>query len=438
MKKKADSLLTFALLGLALFGLVMISSVSVFESNNLTFQIEGQKLLREKFADGDTTFESEKEISYLNENTVKAYLTAEEQKIITERASNSYYLWTHLRHLVMGLVIFIVFAKIPYLTWRRFAPIIFGLAIFLLMAVLMMGVEFGGARSWLIIGGFSFQPSEFAKLALILYLSSWLDKREMEVSTFEHGFLPFVFLMGVTAMFLAMQPDYGSLLVTVFIASSIYFVAGANIAHILLGMIMAGFGMVFVVLLKPHVMDRFTSFLEQGNDALGAGYQLANSLVAIGSGGLFGMGFGKSVQKFGYLPEVQSDSIIAAVAEELGFLKILLFLSIFLIIAWRGYKTSEETSERFGKLVATGITSWIIFQAIINIAVNIGLFPITGITLPFISYGGTSLMMLLAASGILVNISSSHKTLVTNENFGMRRRVRRPRVTSTRRRKYTR
>lgn len=437
MKKKGDSILLLAIMGLALFGLVMISSVSVFESNNLTFEIEAERVLTQKFEEGDQTFSSTAEIRRLNENTVKQYLTTEELKEVTAKASNSYYLWQHLKHMVVALIFFAIFATIPYQVWRKFAPIFFAIAVISLLAVLVIGVELGGAKSWIVIAGQSFQPSEFAKLALILYLASWLDKREKEVATMEGGFGPFLVIMGFVAMLLALQPDYGSLLVVTLIATSIYFVAGASISHLALGGMMGIFGMVMVVFLKPHVWARFMVFLNPSeNDTLGAGYQLLNSLVAIGSGGFFGLGFSKSVQKFGYLPEVQSDSIISAIGEEMGFLKTMIFFGAFVLVAYRGYLIAEKSTDRFAKLVATGITTWIIFQAIINIAVNTGLFPVTGITLPFISYGGTSLFTLMIGAGILYNISKGNQNLsnLSNENFGVRRGVGRTRKSRARRR----
>lgn len=436
-RRKKDNLLTIVIFSLAVFGLVAISSVSVFESNNLTFEIEGKRILREEFIAGESEFETERQINNLNLSGVKANLSTEDLKKVSELARNNFYLWRHFWHLVFGLIVFFVTAFVPYRWWRGAAPYLFGAAIIMLIMVLTsLGADYGTARSWLDIGFLpSIQPAEFAKLALILYLSSWLDQRESEASSFQQGFLPFVFIMSVTALLLALQPDFGSLAVVVCISAAIYFAAGANIFHLLFGALVSVLLALPVFLNSTYIKNRFLAFLDPENDQLGIGYQVTNALVAIGSGGLFGAGFGNSVQKFGYLPEVQSDSIFSAIAEEAGFIKLLILLGAFFIIAWKGYQTAEQTTDRFGKLVAVGITSWIVFQTIINIAVNLALIPTTGITLPFISHGGTSLVTLLAASGILINISNNTHTISTNENFGYRRRVRRPRVTRTRRRR---
>lgn len=413
------------IVGLALFGLAMISSVSVFESNNLTFEIEGKKIIREHYVAGENDFESERAINNLGLDGVKQNLTAEEMRKVNELASNDFYLWNHFWHILLGLVIFYICMHVPYQWWRKWGFYMFLVSVALLVLVLShWGADYGTARSWLNLPGLpSVQPSEFAKLSLIIYLSSWLDQRETEVASFEGGFVPFVFIMGVTALLLAMQPDFGSLLVVVCISAAIYFTAGANVWHLVFGAGVAGILALPVFLNSDYIRNRFLAFIDPESDTLGIGYQVLNALIAIGSGGLTGAGFGRSVQKFGYLPEVQSDSIFSAVAEELGFLKLVVILGAFGVIAWRGYGLAEKCGDRFGKLLATGITSWIIFQTIINIGVNLALLPTTGITLPFVSHGGSSLIALLAAGGILVNISKGSLVKVSNENFGNRRRV---------------
>lgn len=411
----------------------MISSVSVFESNNITFEIEGKNILREHYANGESDFETEAQINNLSMSAVKANLTPQELKQVNSLARNDFYFWRHFWHVIVGLIALFIFSKIPYYFWRRSAPIVFAIAIILLVLVLThIGADYGTAKSWINIPGLpSIQPSEFAKLALILYLSSWLDQREDEVATFNYGFLPFVGVMGIIAALIVLQPDLGSLLVVILISASIYYVAGANTFHLVFGAAAAGTLALPVMLSMDYVKNRFMAFWDPAGDTLGIGYQILNSLVAIGSGGFWGAGFGKGVQKFGYLPEVQSDSIISAICEEMGFWKMVIFLGLFAVIAWRGYLVAENTTDRFGKLLAVGITSWIVFQTIINIAVNFALIPNTGITLPFISHGGSSLIMLLAASGILINISQNTNTKV-HESFGNRRRVGRTRVSRTR------
>jgi len=424
LQKKGDSLLKLTVVTLAVIGLVMISSVSVFESNNLTFEIEGKNILREHYANNESDFESEAQIDNLSLGAVKANLTPQELKTVNGLARNDFYFWRHFEHLVVGLIVFLICSRIPYYFWRKFAFPMFVIAVILLAVVLThLGADYGTARSWINLPGLpSIQPTEFAKLALIFYLSSWLDQREDEVATFNYGFLPFVGVMGIISAMIALQPDLGSLLVVILISTSIFYVAGANTFHLVFGSLVAVTLSLPVMLSMDYVKKRFLAYWDPNTDILGIGYQILNSLVAIGSGGFWGAGFGKSVQKFGYLPEVQADSIFSAICEEIGLLKVILFLGLFAVIAWRGYLIAEHTTDRFGKLLAVGITSWIVFQTIINIAVNLALVPNTGITLPFISYGGSSLIMLLAASGILVNISKGSNPK-NYEGFGNRRRI---------------
>jgi cell division protein FtsW len=261
---------------------------------------------------------------------------------------------------------------------------------------------------------------------MVFYLATWLQKREAAIATFQEGFIPFVVLLCISTFFVAIQPDLGSFLVLTVIASLMFFVAGGNILHLMMGGSLSALLSLPIILNKEYVRNRFTVFLHvlfKPDDQTfkeGIGFQIHQALIAIGSGGLFGVGYGKSIQKFGYLPEVQSDTIFAAMAEELGFMRLLIVLSLYGIFVYRGLKIARNAPDRFGLLVGTGITTWIAFQAILNICVNLSLFPLTGLTLPFISYGGSSLMATLAGVGILLNISMySHQ-----EDALMRRRTR--------------
>jgi len=235
----------------------------------------------------------------------------------------------------------------------------------------------------------------------------WLQKREQLIGTWKEGFVPFATLLSLSTILVAIQPDLGSFLVLTSIAVVMFFVAGGNIGHVILGGTMAGILGLPLILQKDYIRNRFRAFLSPSDPSISEtiGFQIKQALIAIGSGGAFGVGYGKSVQKFGYLPEVQADTIFAAMAEELGFFRLLIIVSMFGIFIWRGYKIAREAPDRFGFLVATGITTWIAFQTVLNISVNLSLFPLTGITLPFISYGGSSLMSLLIAVGVLLNIS---------------------------------
>jgi cell division protein FtsW len=271
--------------------------------------------------------------------------------------------------------------------------------------------DYGTARSWLVLAGFSIQPSEILKLTLVFYLAVWLQKREQLIATFKEGFVPFVTLLVLSTFIVAIQPDLGSFLVLSCIAVTMFFIAGGNIVHLFSGGALAALLGLPMILQEEYVRNRFKAFLSFSDPTLSEtiGFQIKQALIAIGSGGLFGVGYGKSVQKFGYLPEVQGDMIFSAMGEELGFLRLLIVIGMYAVFVIRGYKIAREAPDRFGFLVATGITTWVACQSLINISVNLSLFPLTGLTLPFISYGGSSLLTLMIGVGILPNISA-HST----------------------------
>ena len=229
----------------------------------------------------------------------------------------------------------------------------------------------------------------------------------------------------LATILVALQPDLGSFLVLSAIAVVMFFIAGGNIFHVVLGGGIAAIMGLPIILEKEYIRNRFRAFLRPDDPAIAEtiGFQIKQALIAVGSGGVFGVGYGKSIQKFGYLPEVQADMIFSAMAEELGFLRLLIIIGMFGILIWRGYQIGQEAPDRFGFLVATGITTWIAVQTILNIGVNLSLFPLTGLTLPFISYGGSSLLSNLMAVGILLNISS-HSVYETSRARHSRRHAR--------------
>jgi len=278
-----------------------------------------------------------------------------------------------------------------------------------------IGADYGTARSWISVGPISLQPSEFTKLTLILYLAVWLQKREQLIQTLEQGFFPFAILLSITTLLVAMQPDIGSVLVIVSIAVTMFFIAGGNIVHIVVGAAVSASISLPLILSKAYIRARFLAFIRPDDPSIieTIGFQINQALISIGSGRFFGQGYGKSIQKFGYLPEVQSDTIFAAMGEELGFIRMLIILALFSTLVIRGFKAAVHAPDRFGLLVAAGISTWIGFQTVINISVNLALMPLTGITLPLISYGGSSHWSILAAIGILLNISahSVHSTI---------------------------
>ena len=311
-----------------------------------------------------------------------------------------------------GLAALWFFARVDYHVWRRFSLPFFLITLVCLVLIFIPGLgnKIYGASRWLQIGAFSFQPSEMAKLSVILYLSAWLARQgHKQVSDFYEGLVPFLVILALLAFLIIKQPDTGTLGLIFFIAFSIFFTAGARLSH--LGLIIGGAAAFLAALIavEPYRLQRFTVFMDPTRDPQGFGYQINQALLAIGSGGWFGLGLGHSRQKFNYLPEPVTDSIFAIFSEEVGFIGALVFIGLFIWLAIRGLRAARRAPDEFGRLTATGITAWIVCQAFINIAAITALIPLTGIPLPFVSYGGTSLVFLLAASGILLNISSQGK-----------------------------
>lgn len=324
-----------------------------------------------------------------------------------------YFLKQQLLGLGVGLLLLYVFQRIHYVVWQRFVVPIFILALILLVLVFIpgFGTTVYGAARWIQLGPVSFQPSEVMKFAIILYLAAWLSgKGSARTADFFEGLVPFLALLSLVGFLIIKQPDTGTLGLIFLISLAIFFASGANIMHIL-SLFLGGLFFLFILIkMAPYRMQRFLVFMNPEHDPMGFGYQMTQALLAIGSGGLFGIGLGQSRQKFNYLPEPVTDSIFAVLGEELGLLGTSVVVLLFLFLAWRGVRIALRAPDEFGRLLAVGIISWVVFQAFINIGAITGLIPLTGIPLPFVSYGGTSLAVLLAAMGILLNISK-HSTL---------------------------
>lgn len=296
---------------------------------------------------------------------------------------------------------------IPYRWWKKLAlPLMFfSLGLLVLIFLPKLGYAVGGARRWVLIGPISFQPSEILKLIFIIYLASWLDARRQDVGSVSYGLIPFAVMLAIVGMFLIMQPDIGTLGIIIITSGILYFLGGGKISQI---STLIFFGLIIfflVVQLEPYRINRLLVFLHPNTDPLGIGYQIKQAFLAIGSGGFWGNGFGKSIQKYNYLPEPMGDSIFAIFAEELGFLGVALLMVLFALFLWRGLWVAKHAPDTFGKLLAAGIVVGIMTQMFINMAAISGLLPLTGVPLPFVSYGGTSLLVTLASIGILLNIS---------------------------------
>ena len=308
----------------------------------------------------------------------------------------------------IGLVAAVLAYKIDYHFWQRWSFLFLSATLALLAVVLIPGVGISGqgAQRWLNLGFAAFQPSELAKLTLILYLGAWLSERGRRgIRDFYTGLVPLAVVLGVIAFLILKQPDLGTLIIIAAIGVVMYFVGGADLRH-LAGLLGAGMlAVVVAIAAAPYRMARFTAFLNPGADPQGAGYHITQALLAVGSGGFFGLGLGKSRQKFLYLPEVTGDSIFAVIAEELGFLGSTAVIALFLLFFWRAIRISRRAPDAFGQMVAMGIGLWIVLQAFINVGAMLGVLPLTGLTLPLVSYGGSSLIVTLAGIGILLNIS---------------------------------
>ncbi|WNR46441.1 stage V sporulation protein E [Paenibacillus roseipurpureus] len=324
-----------------------------------------------------------------------------------EFGDSFYYLKRQLIFAVLGIVAMFFTMNVDYLVWKRFAKVALFVCFGMLIIVLIpgIGVVRGGARSWLGIGAFGIQPSEFMKIGMILFLAKLLSENQSKVTLLTKGLMPPLGIMGLAFGLIMLQPDLGTGVVLVGASLLIIYTAGARLLHLsYLGMIgVAGF--VGLVIAAPYRLKRITAFLDPWQDPLGAGYQSIQSLYAIGPGGLVGLGLGMSRQKYSYLPEPQTDFIFSIIGEELGFIGGALVLLLFTILVWRGMRAAITAPDTFASLIAVGIIGMIAVQVIINIGVVIGMFPVTGITLPFISAGGSSLTLMLTSVGILLNIS---------------------------------
>src|SRR3990167_997788 len=333
--------------------------------------------------------------------------------ISQERFNNNFYYVTHqLISLAVGLVGLIIAYFIDYRFWRKIALTLFLASLVLLLAVFIPGIgkSFGGAHRWLGLGNFLFQPSELVKLTFIIYLASWLQARGEQIREFRAGFIPLVFLTVVLGFLIMSQPDLGTFSVIVGTAVICFFIAGAKPSHLFVGAVGALVLLVILIKAAQYRLQRFFVFLNPQEQTLGAAYHINQALIAIGSGGLWGLGFGQSKQKYLYLPQAHTDSIFAIIAEELGFIRAGLVILAFIYLGFKGLKIAQNAPDDFGRLLAVGVTSWLVFQAFINIAAMVNLLPFTGIPLPFISFGGTSLIISLFGVGILLNISKySHK-----------------------------
>ncbi len=307
----------------------------------------------------------------------------------------------------IGLVALAVVVRIPYKTWQRFALPMFGASVALLAIVLVphLGHTSHGARRWFSLGaGIEIQPSEVIKLTMAIYMASWLAGKGERVRDFKATFVPFSLMVGAVALLIIKEPDLGTGIVVALTMFALFYIAGANPLHMVsVGVVASGMAWALINT-SSYEYNRLTAFADPWKHATDVGYHTVQALLALGSGGLFGLGLGNSVQKY-VLPAPHTDSILAVIGEEWGIMGTVVVLLLFMIIAYRGIHISMNAPDTFGRLLAAGITSWITLQALMNYAVITSSVPFTGVPLPFISYGGTSLILSMAAIGMLLNIS---------------------------------
>ncbi|XOB41768.1 MAG: putative lipid II flippase FtsW [Candidatus Nealsonbacteria bacterium] len=332
-----------------------------------------------------------------------------------ERFGTTFYFLNHqiFFGLIPGIILAFLFFKIKLDFLKKWSPVLLLINLGLVGMVFLpkIGTGAGGAVRWISVGPISFQPSEFLKLTFILYLASWLTSKAKKAipskkqKIFSEALIAFLIIIGVISLFLIFQPDISTLGIIVLVAALMYFISNTPLWHSILIFLVTSGSLLALIRIAPYRANRLLVFLNPLLDPMGKGYQIKQALITVGSGGISGLGLGMSLQKFGFLPQSMSDTIFAIFAEETGFIGCLILIFLFLIFFWRGFKIGKSTQDKFSQLTALGISSWIVLQGFINIGAMIGILPLTGVPLPFISYGGSHLIVELIGIGILLNIS---------------------------------
>jgi len=346
----------------------------------------------------------------------------------------SYYLKRQAIYALMGLVALVVLSRFDFHRLRHATDALLGITFVLLVAVLVIGTAVNGARRWIPIGFMNFQPSELAKLSLALWTAALLSRRPAPQTLGELA-KPIGVVVGAACALILIEPDLGTAIAIAIMVSAILIVSGTRLRLLASA---GGIGITLVLLaiwFEPYRRERIFSFLDPWHDPQGAGFQAVQSMIALGSGGVFGVGLGESVQKIYYLPEASTDMIFAIVGEELGLIGAAAVIAAFAVFAYAGFNIALRCRDPYGKRLAAGITALICGQAAVNVSAVMGLAPLTGIPLPFVSYGGSSLVVGLAAVGILLNIASNHAVVRETEMPDRGRRNRRARAAGTRRRR---
>ncbi|HEX7259723.1 MAG TPA: putative lipid II flippase FtsW [Candidatus Saccharimonadia bacterium] len=350
-----------------------------------------------------------------------------------KQGAETSYFFNQLTFVGIGVGAWAVISSLYYKVWRRLALPLLILAIAAVVAVLTpLGYSALGASRWLALGPFSFQPSELLKLALVIYLAVWFERHYKVLGSFKQGVVPYIVMLAIAGLFVAiLQRDLGTMMVIALATLGMFYVAGIRLKHLA---ILAASGTVvaaLAIMAFPHRISRFMTFLDPMSDCSGRGYHICQSLIGIGSGGLFGVGLGQSVQIYGYLPEAPNDSIFAVIGEEFGLIGSLIVLTVYAVLIYRGLEIARRAPDMFARLLAAGITLIFLFQTFINIAAMLSIVPLTGIPLPFVSYGGTSLVIMMVAAGLLFNISKYTLRKDSHADNRQRRGNQRPRFAGT-------
>ncbi len=339
------------------------------------------------------------------------FLSASVGLIAREGASFGQVALTRLAAVALGATAAYLLSRLNYKLVRRFALplLIFSVLLSLLVFLPGVGVAHGGARRWIGAFGLTFQPSELLKIAFVVYAAAFFSGVKERISSFSFGLLPLLILLSLAGVLLLLEPDTDTFVVLFVALLAIFFTAGGRLKQLGLLCLVAAVALGSLIAMRPYLKERFLTFINPGKDPQGAGYQIEQSLIAIGSGGFFGRGFGQSVQKFSYLPEPIGDSIFAVAGEEFGFFGASLLILLFLAFLLRGLRVAARAPDSFARLLTVGIVILIGASAFINIASMLGLIPLSGLTLPLVSHGGSALVITLASAGVILNLSRYQK-----------------------------
>ncbi|HKJ36062.1 MAG TPA: putative lipid II flippase FtsW [Solirubrobacterales bacterium] len=338
---------------------------------------------------------------------VMVFSASSTTSLLGEIGDGTFYLKRTLMFGVIGLLALKLLSGHGLTAIRRMTPVLLAVSLGLLLITLVPGIgtSANGAQRWIVAGPIQIQASEIAKIALILYGAHLIAARP-KLTTDLRSMRPYLLVAGAVCGLIVIEPDLGTAMIAAFSVAALLIAAGAKLRHLaLLGGVLAAFGLI-AVLMEPYRMERLTSFLSPGADASGSGFQSAQAAIAMGSGGLFGTGLGEGVQKAFYLPEAHTDMIAAVIGEEVGLLGISVLVGLYMLFGYAGFRTAQRAKDRYGRLLAAGLTAMIMLQATINLYAVMGMAPLTGVTLPFVSYGNSSLIVTLAAVGLLLNVAS--------------------------------